>query len=208
MGTMTKFERYYLPAACFLLITIFFLQLPSLKSCRLSDGKDRRPDLRDALIAGLLTLVYAICAFTGLGNTASPRSFTYMQRKTAELTLDLEGGMVSHLMLFTGVGIGSYEIRYTTNGQDDYLLGRFVQNSADVLKWHDVDINYWITGGTIRITGAGNVWLGELVPLTGDNTPVALTSADAALCDEPETLPEKQNYMNSTYFDVVYHYVM
>ena len=52
MGTMTKYARYYLPAACFLLITIFFLQLPSLKSCRLSDGKDCRPNLRDALIAG------------------------------------------------------------------------------------------------------------------------------------------------------------
>ena len=205
MGTMTKLERYSLPAACFLLLTIFFLLLPPLKSCRLSNGRARRLDRRDALLAGVLTLVYAICAFTGLGNTASPQSFTNMQRKTAELTLDMDGGMVSHLMLFTGVGIGSYEIRYTTNGQDNYLLGRFVQNSADVLKWHDVDINYWITGGTVRITGAGNVWLGEVAALTADGTPVALTSPDAALCDELDTLPEKQTFMNSTYFDEIYH---
>ena len=205
MTAMTRYSRYYLPAACFLLLTSFFLMLPPLKYCRLSEGGSRRMDRRDALLAGVLTLVYALCAFTGLGNTESPQSFVNMQGRTAEMTLDLDGGMVSHLMLFTGVGIGTYEIRYTTNGQDDYLLARFVQNSADVLKWHDVYSDWWITGGTIRIRGSGNVWLGEVAALTVDGTRVALTSEDAALCDEQDTLPAKQNFMNSAYFDEIYH---
>ena len=162
-------------------------------------------DWRDMLLAGVLTLAYALCAFTGLGDADSPQSFTDMHNRTAELTLDLNGGTVSHLMLYTGVGMGSYDIRYTTDGTDDYVLASFEQSHADVLKWHRVDIAYWLTGGTIRITGYGDVWLGELAALTEDGTPVALTSADAALCDEQGTVPAKRTFMNSSYFDEIYH---
>ena len=201
---MTKLAPYYLPAACFLLLTVFFLLMPPLRSCVLSHGP-KRLDRFDALIMSALTLAYAVCAFTGLGNTASPETFTDMQDRTAELTLDLSGGTVSHLMLFTGVGIGSYDIRYTTDGSDNYELASFKQSHADVLKWHDVDIDYWLTGGTIRISGRGNVWLGEVAALTEDGQLVALTSDDAALCDEQELTPPKLNFMNSSYFDEIYH---
>ena len=201
---MTKLAPYYLPAACFLLLTVFFLLLPPLRSCVLSGGP-KRPDRLDALIMGALTLAYAVCAFTGLGNTASPETFINMHDKTAELTLDLHGGTVSHLMVFTGVGIGAYEVRYTTDGTDDYELARFDQGHGDVLKWKDVDIGYWLTGGTIRITGRGNVWLGEVAALTEDGQLVALTSDDTALCDEQELVPPEQTFMNSTYFDEIYH---
>ena len=201
---MTRLVPFFLPSACFLLLTVFFLQLPPLGSCALSGGS-RRLDRLDALLMAVLTLAYAVCAFTGLGNTASPETFTDMQEKTAELTLDLDGGTVTHLMLYTGVGIGSYDIRYTTDGTDDYELARFEQGHAEVLKWHDVDIAYWLTGGTIRIRGRGNVWLGEVAALTGDGQIVALTSDDAALCDEQDLVPEEQSFMNSTYFDEIYH---
>ena len=201
---MTKFAPYYLPTACFLLLTVFFLKMPSLRSCSLSGGP-RRADRRDALLMSVLTLAYAVCAFTGLGNTSSPETFTDMQERTAELTLDLEGGTVTSLSLFTGVGIGSYDIRYTTDGTDEYELASFEQSHADVLKWHRVEPAYWLTGGTIRIRGYGNVWLGEVAALTEDGQLVALRSADAALCDEQDLVPGKQDFMNSSYFDEIYH---
>ena len=204
MTPMTKLAPYYLPSACFLLLTVFFLLMPPLRSCALSGGS-RRLDRRDALLAGVLTLAYAVCAFTGLGNTRSPQTFTDLENRTVELTLDLDGGTVSHLMLFTGVGIGDYMIRYTTDGTDDYELVHLYQSHADVLKWLDVDIDYWLTGGTIRITGRGNVWLGEVAALTEDGQLVGLTSEAAALCDEQDLVPPKLTFMNSSYFDEIYH---
>ena len=82
-----------------------------------------------------------------------------MEGREAELTLDINGGTVSHLMLYTGVGIGGYDITYTTDGSDYYELARFEQSHADVLKWQDVDISYYLTGGIIRIpAGATSGW--------------------------------------------------
>ncbi len=204
---MTNLARYALPAACFLMLVMFFLLMPDLRSCSL---RDRQPNSKrltraDALIMACLTLVYAVVAFTGLGNTSSPQTFVNMENREAELTLDLDGGTVSHLMIYTGVGIGGYDITYTTDGSDSYDLTWFEQSHAEDLKWHDVDLDYYITGGTIRIRGNGNVWLGEVVALTEDNRIVSMVSEDEALCDEQDLAPEKQNFMNSSYFDEIYH---
>ena len=201
---MTQYARFFLPAACFLLLTVFFLLLPPLRSCRLTDDSARRLTRADALLMAVLTLLYALCAFTGLGNTASPESFVDMQEKTVELKLG-SGGRASRLMLFTGVGIGNYDIRYTTDGEDEYVLASFEQSHAEVLKWHDVDLGYWLTGGTILIRGRGNVWLGEVAALTDEGEIVPLSCEETALCDEQELVPKKQNFMNSSYFDEIYH---
>ena len=204
---MKELTRYFLPAACFLLITVFFLLLPDLRSCSLGDkqSKNKRLTRADAWIMAVLTLAYAAVAFTGLGNTQSPETFVKMENREAELTIDLSGGEVSHLMLYTGVGIGAYDISYTTDGTDLYELASFEQSHADVLKWQNVDLAYICTGGTLRIQGWGNVWLGEVVALTEDNRIVPLASEDTALCDEQSLVPEKQNFMNSSYFDEIYH---
>ncbi len=204
---MTSITRYFLPAACFLLLTAFFLLLPDLRSCALRDKKpnNRRLDRTDALLMAVLTLAYGAVAFTRLGSTAAPESFVNMENRDAELTLDLGGGTVSRLMLYTGVGIGAYDISYTTDGTDHYDLAAFDQTHAENLKWHRVELAYLCTGGVIRIHGYGNVWLGEVVAQTEDGRTVPLQSEDEALCDEQSLVPEKQTFFNSSYFDEIYH---
>ena len=202
-----QYARYALPLACFLLIAAFYTLLPDLRFCALGPAEKSEYRLRraDAGILAALTLGYALIAFTGLGNTKSPQTFTDMQGRTVEITLALDGGTASHLMLFTGVGIGSYDIEYTTDGTDSYQLAHFDQSHADVLKWQDVDIDYLITGGTIRITGNGNVWLGEAAALTEEGAIVPAVSDTAALVDEQALVPLKQTFRNSSYFDEIYH---
>ena len=197
-----------LPGLCFLLLTAFFLQLPDLRSCRLrpDDKNEYRLDRLDAGLMALITLLYALLAFTHLGDRDAPQSFVNLEGRTAEITLALDSGEASHLMLYTGVGMGSYEIEYTTDGSNSYALATVQQSHSDVLKWHDVDIDYYITGGTIRVTGKGNVWLGELVALRedGERIPV-LRASEPALTDEQALCPVKQDFLNSSYFDEIYH---
>ena len=203
---MNHLTRYLLPALTFVLITLFFLLLPDLRYSDLrQEPSKRRLDRLDALLMAAITLVYGVLAFARLGDTRAPQTFTDLEGRTAELELDITGGTVSHLMIYTGVGIGRYSLEYTTDGTDRYDLGSLEQSHADVLKWHDVDIDYYLTGGTLRITGYGNVWLGEVVALTEEGERVGLTSAVTALCDEQSFAPEKQNFMNSSYFDEIYH---
>ena len=201
---MYAISKYFLPAACFLLIAVFFMLLPDLRVCTL-EGGSRRFRRVDALLMSAITLIYAVVAFTGLGNTESPQSFVNLEGQTAMIKPDLSDGAVSKLMLFTGVGIGSYSIDYTTDGSDSYHLADFEQSHAEVLKWHPVSLDYEITGGTIFIHGSGNVWLGEVVPLTEDGRVVRAGSDRPELTDEQSLCPDRQSFMNSSYFDEIYH---
>ena len=204
--TMQDITRYSLPILTVLLLTLFFLSLPDLRSCALTDPDKARHKLgrADAVIMAVIMLLYALVAFWKLGNTESPESFVNMENRTARIELDISGGTVTHLMVYEGVGIGSYSITYS-DGSATYDIAELTQSHADVLKWHDVAINYYLTGGTIYISGTGNVWLGEVVALDVDGNVVGAVSSASELCDEQSLCPDRQTYMNSTYFDEIYH---
>ena len=204
--TMQDITRYSLPILTVLLLTLFFLSLPDLRSCALTDPDKTRHRLgrADAVIMAVITLLYAGVAFWKLGNTESPESFVNMENRTESIELDISGGTVTHLMVYEGVGIGSYSITYS-DGSATYDIAELTQSHADVLKWHDVAIDYYLTGGTIYISGTGNVWLGEVVALDVDGNVVGAVSSASELCDEQSLCPDRQTYMNSTYFDEIYH---
>lgn len=203
---MFEITKFFLPAACFLIIAVFFMLLPDLRRCELNGGAGkRRLDRADALVMAVITLAYAVAAFTGLGNTKSPESFVNLENETAQLSLDPDAGTATRLMLFTGVGIGSYTVDYTAADGTNWHLADVEQSHADVLKWHAVDLDYEVTGGTLRVRGKGGVWLGELVALTADGTQIPLTSSMPALTDEQALCPDRQTFLNSSYFDEIYH---
>ena len=203
---MYQISKFFLPAACFLLLAAFFMLLPDLRRCDLGSRRCAcRLHRADALGMAMLTLGYAVVAFTGLGNTSSPQSFVNMENREARIELDLESGAVSKLMVFTGVGIGDYTVNYTTDGSDDYRLATIKQGHADVLKWKPIELDWIVTGGTIIIRGSGNVWLGEVVALTEDGKTVPAVSSPAELTDEQSLCPEKYSFLNSSYFDEIYH---
>ena len=201
---MFEITKYFLPAACFLLITVFFMLLPDLRTCSLRGGT-RRMDRADMLVVAGVTVVYAAAAFMGLGNTASPESFVRMENETAQLGLDPDGGAAAKLMIFSGVGIGDYSIDYTGADGSNVHLADLEQSHGDVLKWHEVELSQPVTGGTLRILGRGNVWLGEVAAKTEDGDTIALSASHPELTDEQALCPKRQTFMNSSYFDEIYH---
>ena len=204
---MEFLSKYSLPLAAALLLMVFFLALPELKYSILKDPERERYAIKraDALIMALISLCYGAVAFYRLGNMDSPESFVDMRDKTAYLELELSEERVTRLMLYTGIGIGGYTIEYTTDGVDNYVLAEFKQSHAEDLKWHDVALDYYVSGGTVKISGYGNVYLGEVVPLTAEGDIIPCRSEDGALCDEQQLCPDKQDFLNSSYFDEIYH---
>lgn len=204
---MEFLSRYSLPLAAALLLMVFFIALPELKHSILKEPERDRYKIKraDVLIMALISLCYGALAFYRLGNMNSPESFVDMRDKTAYVELELSEERVTRLMLYTGIGIGGYTIEYSTDGVDNYVLAEFKQSHAEDLKWHDVALDYYVSGGTVKISGYGNVFLGEVVPLTADGDIIPCRSEDAALCDEQQLCPEKQNFLNSSYFDEIYH---
>ena len=203
---MFEISKFFLPAACFMLIAVFFMLLPDLRRCRLDLGEDaRRMKRADWLFMAGITLCYAAVAFTGLGDTAAPQSFVPMENETAQLGLDPDSGAAVKLMIYTGVGIGSYSVDYTAADGTNMHLADREQSHADVLKWHEVSFEQPVTGGTLRIRGSGNVWLGEVVALTDRSEAIPMSASLPELTDEQSLCPDKQTFLNSSYFDEIYH---
>ena len=204
---MEFLSKYSLPLAAALLLMVFFIALPELKHSILKEPERDRYKIKraDVLVMALISLCYGALAFYRLGNMNSPESFVDMRDKSAYVELELSEERVTRLMLYTGVGIGGYTIEYSTDGVDNYVLAEFKQSHAEDLKWHDVALDYYVSGGTVKISGYGNVFLGEVVPLTADGDIIPCRSEDAALCDEQQLCPEKQTFLNSSYFDEIYH---
>ena len=207
--------EYALPIAAALLLIAFFSGLPPLKTCRLPgedwgrgpDGGEtgRRAWLPDAAIVLLITLCYAVSAFWNLGDSAAPETFVNMAGRSAVIELDSYADP-EKIMLYSGIAVGSYTVEYSPDGANYSFAAEFEQTYAEVLKWHELTPETEESPRYVRVTCAdGAPYLGELVFLDGTGQPIAAVSDIPELCDEQGTVPAEQSFMNSTYFDEIYH---
>lgn len=204
---------YYLVIAVFVLLALFMTGLPNLNICLLPRESrcDRRIGRADALIMALISLLYGGVAFTGLGSTLSPESFAPMWEDSVYLQLDQQRP-VAELEYFCGVGEGSYLVEYSTDGVNWQELADFQQLYTDIFKWRSVKLAAPVEARFLCIHSAGPVYLGEFA--VNDSTglhaplfPALESSAELAglLTDEQHLVPERTGFLNSTYFDEIYH---
>ena len=203
---MMFISEYGLPLLAALLLVIFFSYLPDLRSCSLPEFaiKGYKRGFAAKLPILLLTLVYALVAFYKLGNAESPESFHPMQGKTVVLELN-EPAEAANLMLFPGVGMGNYDIVY--NFEDgSSSVENFVQGHVQVLCWQKLPISAQsaVRSVEIRCT-SGSPWMGEIAVCDANGNIYPAGCSVPQLCDEQDTVPFKSNYMNSSYFDEIYH---
>ena len=202
---------YALPIAVGVFLLIFFLQLPDLRRCKLPQPataptplREKR-DWREHLPILLITLVYALTAFFRLGDTTAPQTFVPMAGQSAVWTLP-EGTYPTRIMLYCGVGHGEYLIQFSRDGSEWTTASSYSQGHVEVLKWDSVDPSSEFRPRYVAVTcTSGEPWLGEVVLLDGDGAPIPAVCSLPALSDEADTAPVKQTFMNSSYFDEIYH---
>ena len=204
-----KVFAYFLPLLTVLLLLVYFMTLPDLKRCLLPGkggrARSRALSRRDALPLLLITGLYACTAFFRLGSMRDPQSFVPMAGQVAVLELP-EGSDPSSIMLYPGVGMGSYDLSYSENGQEYFSVSSFTQDHIAVLKWTAINPETSLRPRYLRICAtSGEPWLGEVVPLNGDGDPIAVSCNIPQLCDEADTVPLSQSFQNSSYFDEIYH---
>ena len=204
-----KVFAYFLPLLTVLLLLVYFMTLPDLNRCLLPGkggrARSRALSRRDALPILLITGLYACTAFFRLGGMRDPQSFVPMAGQVAVMELP-EGSDPSSIMLYPGVGMGSYDLSYSENGQEYFSVFSFTQDHIAVLKWTAITPETSLRPRYIRICAtSGEPWLGEVVPLNGDGDPIAVSCNIPQLCDEADTVPLSQSFQNSSYFDEIYH---
>jgi len=174
---------------------------------------------RDVLPVLIITLVSAFLGFFRLGDTVAPQSFHRFKsdQKTVTITLD-ETREIGKFYYYTGLWIGSYTLEFSEDGHlwiepppSEGQQRVMNQPHGDLFKWREASISGLpIAARYIRITASSApLELGEIAVFTADG---ALLSADKlscpeapALLDEQSLVPDAPTYLNSMYFDEIYH---
>lgn len=193
------------PVLTALLITGFFCLLPPLRSCALPKRRvsESRGETRgETLAVVLVTLLYAIAAFSHLGSMSAPQSAIAL-REGESVTLELGGTYeLSRAMAYSVIGTGGYTIALSEDGESFTDACELEQNYVALLKWHELSLSG--PARYVRLTAYGAPELGELV-LYGADGAVLPWRTVSELTDEQGLAPVKSTFFNSSYFDEIYH---
>ena len=193
------------PILTALLITGFFCLLPPLSSCMLpkrreSGSKSERRG--ETLAVALVTLLYAIAAFSHLGSMSAPQSSVAL-REGESVTLELDGTYeLSRAMAYSVIGTGGYTIALSEDGESFADVCELEQNYIALIKWHELSLSG--RARYVRLTAYGSPELGELALFGADGAALPWRTV-SELTDEQGLVPAKSTFFNSSYFDEIYH---
>lgn len=200
--------RIILPAAAIALTLALFLRLAWPARTPIP----RRTSRRGGIGIAVLTAVYAVAAFTGLGSARDPQRFCTLEAGESA-TLALDGvHSINTVWYYTGLYTGEYTLAYSDDGITYTAAGTMPQGYADLFKWlqpQPADAAP-ATAAYVRVTAGTRLELGELALLDAQGERIAVRevtgpASAVALCDEADTVPASSTYFNSSYFDEIYH---
>ena len=201
-------SRYILPVTTAVLLLLFFVGLPDLKEAPVLpfEGMRRRKriDRLDVLFMAVITLVFGIVDFTHLGSRSAPETFVRPVDESAVITFD-EPCIPAEIDFYTGVGYGEFAFELTADGENYFTAASFLLDAGDVLRWQKLSVANTgeVTGG--RIAGTGTAYLGEAAFFDGNGNRIAFRSSVPEICDEQDTVCREYSFLNSSYFDEIYH---
>ena len=201
--------------------------MPVFASERLPDGaaRERAPfgfearsgrlSRLDAVLCLVITALYAVTAFAGLGDMSAPQSWCRFTERGQYALVDLGSetglGMIRY---YPGLHTGEYRLELSSDGESWRDAGSLSQEYNDLFKWLDYSLAAEGVADTsaryVRITASAELDLGEIAFYDVEGNMLDADGFDydagcAALFDEQDAVPERPGYMNSTYFDEIYH---
>lgn len=156
----------------------------------------------DYFIMGVMILIYGIISFYHLGDLKAPNTY-YTFEDNDSITINLGGEYdISKIMYFTGNNIGDISIFSSSDGNDYQYLSDIKTNSA--LAWEELYVNAKFS--SLKFTGNSyKVTLGDMAFFDNNGNRINIASDKYnPLLDEIDLVPERNTYMNSTYFDEIY----
>lgn len=200
--------RIILPAAAIALTLALFLRLAWPARTPIP----RRTSRRGGIGIAVLTAVYAVAAFTGLGSARDPQRFCTLEAGESA-TLALDGvHSIDTVWYYTGLYTGEYTLAYSDDGITYTAAGTMPQGYADLFKWlqpQPADAAP-ASAAYVRVTASAHLELGEFALYDPQGKRIAVReitgpASAGALCDEADTVPASSTYFNSSYFDEIYH---
>jgi dolichyl-phosphate-mannose-protein mannosyltransferase len=178
-----------------------------------------RMERKDALPFLIITIICAALSFFRLGDMSAPDSFHRFTESNRSITITLDNETdIKKIMYYPGLWTGHYTLELSQDGvnwQEQYAAEKdekfsMDQPHSDLFKWLYADINKDnLPSKYIRISSSREpLELGELALYDGAGKISSnRISCDEApeLFDEQALVPDIPSYMNSMYFDEIYH---
>ncbi len=168
--------------------------------------------VKDTVVLLLITILYGFVAFWGLGDRKAPQTFYKYDGKEYTFTLTLDQTReVGRVMYYTGLYTGDYSIRWSEDGTSWSDATVMPQSYDKLFNWLYAPIEGSKKMKYIQIWSSTTpMEMGELALYDAENKliPVGEISFGekvSALFDEQDKVPESPTYMNSAYFDEIYH---
>ena len=209
------------PVLTALLISAFYLFLPPLPGGTLPAAAEEKPRGKkergakratvrqrpaerygERIAVVLVTLLYALAAFSHLGDTRAPQSF-HAFSEGESLTLELsDSSTLSRAMVFSYLGTGGFSFSLSEDGENWTDAAELDQDYIALLKWHELSLSG--RARFLRLTAHGSPELGELT-LFDESGDTLSWKTQCELTDEQALTPERPSFLNSSYFDEIYH---
>jgi len=164
---------------------------------------------RDWICMAAITLVYAVVAFSNLGNKEGPET-DYSLTDKGEIVLDFGQPVeIAQIWDFLGYQNNPKYVVYCTNDMQAGWTPVFTEeepwDTGSVFCWNGVDTS--ISGQYVWISALSQDSMIELVFLDSEGNRLLPVNASAypELFDEQEFFIGRGTYQNGTYFDEIYH---
>lgn len=160
---------------------------------------------KDSIIISIITIIYAIISFINLGGFIDPQTFWHVENPGEYIVLELEHAEVSKIRHYTGPRFGTYKLYSSKDGQNYMYLNELEQTS--VFAWGDLQVIEEIK--YLKIVGeTSDSYLGDIALYDEDGEIIktqAINEEAKLIIDEQNAVPEEISFMNSSYFDEIYH---
>lgn len=176
-------------------------------------------DKNDVAIMLTMTIIYLLISLPNLGSLKNPSTFWKPSEPGEYIIFALDKTTdIQRINYLSGIGKGEFTLEYKDESGNFTKIADIKPNSyTDVFKWNVINVN--ITTDTFRFTvqkpgaflyeigffeeGSNNA--SEIKNIIDFKTSPHSNGIPQHLIDEPDKVPYKSTYLNSTYFDEIYH---
>jgi len=160
---------------------------------------------KDLIIISIITILYGIISFINLGGFVDPQTFWHVESSGEYIVLQLEETDVSKIRHYTGPRFGKYKLYKSNNGEKFKFLQELEQTS--VFAWGDIEVEEGFR--YLKIEGqTPDSYLGDIQFYDAEGNVIKAIAMDTNanyVIDEQDAVPDKISFMNSSYFDEIYH---
>ncbi|WNS41628.1 phospholipid carrier-dependent glycosyltransferase [Paenibacillus sp. MMS20-IR301] len=174
---------------------------------------------KDWIWMALITVLYGALALYHLGDTKSPQTVWQPSASGESFYVDLgQDYPLEQVKVFGGVGTGKFQLEFSQTPDNWSSPFEVSEDVGNVFIWKSQPVNVSARYVKLTVTSPGFI-LHEIAfyqqgapetPLTIANVvpdagAVPVRGTPANLFDEQSIIPLNSNFMNSTYFDEIYH---